>query len=130
MLQSLLSSLKTSASNDPGNDHANVRRHPRRYADRCVAVIHGRTFPVENWSLGGVLLQADERLFGKEQLIDIEIKFKLRNKILDVRHKGIVLRKSGGKVAVRFEPLTQTINRGLQQVIDDHVAGQFANSQI
>ncbi len=128
MLQTLLSSLKTGTSN---NDEQETKRsHPRRDVDRCVAVIHGRTFPVKDWSLGGVLIQADERLFGKEQDIDLTVKFKLRNNIIDVSHKGVVVRKSNGKVAVQFEPLSQTISRQFQQVIDDYVAGQFASSQV
>jgi len=127
MLNTLISSLKAGTSNDRHETH---RRHPRRSVDRCVAVIHGRTFPVENWSLGGVLLQADERLFGKEQDIELIIKFKLRNTILDVKHRGHVIRKSSGKVAIEFEPLSQTISRQFQQVIDDYVAGEFAKSQV
>ncbi len=127
MLQNLLSSLKAGASNDK---QPASRRHARRDVDRCVAVVHGRTFPVENWSLGGVLLQADERLFGKEQDVDFMIKFKLRNNLLDVAHQGRVVRKAPGKVAIQFEPLTQAINRQFQQVVDDYVAGEFANSQV
>lgn len=95
MLQALLSSLKTSTSND---EQTTKRTHLRRGVDCCVAVIHGRTFPVENWSLGGVLLQTDERLFGKEQDIDLTVKFKLRNNIVDISHKGTVVRKTNGKV--------------------------------
>jgi len=127
MLQTLISSLKAGASNDrqPAS-----RRHPRRDVDRCVVMIHGRTFPVENWSLGGVLLLADERLFGKEQDLDLTIKFKLRNNLLDVPHRGRVVRKSPGKVAIQFEPLSQIISRQFQQVVDDYVAGEFANSQV
>lgn len=129
MLQTLISSLKAGVSNDSESQKGNVRRHPRRDVDRCVAVIHGRTFPVENWSLGGVLLQADERLFGKEQDIDLTVKFKLRNNLLDVPLKGVVVRKTNGKVGIRFESLNETISRKFQQVIDDHVAGSFADSQ-
>lgn len=126
MIQTLISSLKADASNDRQNSK---RRHPRRNVDRCAAVICGRTFPVENWSLGGILLQADERLFGKEQELDLTIKFKLRNNIVDIQHRGIVVRKSNGKVAIRFEPLSQAISRQFQQVIDDYVARSFADSQ-
>lgn len=129
MLHTLLSSLRAGASNDTAERQANVRRHPRRDVDRCVAVIHGRTFPVENWSLGGVLLVADERLFGKEQEIDLTIKFKLRNNLLDIPVKGTVIRKGLGMVAIKFEPFTQIINRQFQQVIDDYVAASFADSQ-
>ena len=126
MLQTLISTLKADTSNDSESTN---RRHPRRNFDRCVVVIHGRTFPVRDWSLGGVLLEADERLFGKDQDIEITIKFRLRNNILDVKHQGTVVRKHSGKVAIQFEPLPQMIRRQFQQVIDDQVAGEFAHSQ-
>ena len=127
MLQNLISSLKADTSNDATQTK---RRYPRRSMDSCVVVIHGQTFPVENWSLSGLLLQADDRLFGIHQDIDFVVKFKLRNTILDVGHRGSVVRKADGKVALHFEPLSQTISRKFQQVIDDHVAGEFANSQV
>jgi len=127
MLQTLFSTLKTGASNDATLETR--RRHPRRVADRCVAVIHGRTFPVRDWSLGGVLLQADDRLFGKGQDLDMTIKFKLRNMIVDVAHRGVVVRKTNGKVAFVFDPLSNLVARQFQQVIDDHVADEFARSQ-
>jgi hypothetical protein len=89
----------------------------------------GTTFPVENWSPGGVLIYADERLFGVNKDIELTLKFKLRNSIVDVRHKGHIIRKGNGKVAIEFEPLTKMIRNAFQQVIDDHVAREFARSQ-
>ena len=90
MLQTLLSGLKANASNDAPS--GTKRRYPRRDVDRCVAVIHGQTFPIENWSLGGVLVAADERLFGLGKDIDMLIKFKLRSAIIDVPLQGNVVR--------------------------------------
>lgn len=127
MFSTFLSSLRAGASNDVASTQ---RRHPRRTNDRCVIVIHGHTFPIENWSFGGVLLNGDERLFGIHQTIDIVLKFKLSNTIIDVPHKGYVIRKANGKVAIEFEPLTKTISRSFQQVIDDAVASEFATSQV
>lgn len=127
MFSSFLASLRATTSNDSTETQ---RRHPRRGNDRCVVVIHGQTFPVENWSFGGVLLGADERLFGTTQDIDITLKFKLRNAILDVPHRGRVVRKTNGKVAIEFEALDKTIRRAFQQVLDDANASEFATSQI
>jgi hypothetical protein len=127
MFSSFLAGLRGTTSNDVNETR---RSSPRRNADRCVAVICGQTFPVENWSFGGVLLGADERLFGSGQDIEIGLKFKLRNTIVDVAHRGRVVRKVSGKVAIRFEPLEKTIRRAFQQVIDDAVASEFATSQI
>lgn len=106
------------------------RRFPRRAADRCVAVVHGQTFPVQNWSFGGVLLAVDERLFGASQDIETTLKFKLRNTIVDVNVRGHVIRKATGQVAISFEPLNKAIRRTFQQVIDDAVASEFATSQV
>jgi hypothetical protein len=127
MFSSFLASLRATTSNDSTETQ---RRHPRRGNDRCVVVIHGQTFPVENWSFGGVLLGADERLFGTTQDIGITLKFKLRNTILDVPHRGRVIRKTNGKVAIEFEALDKTIRRAFQQVLDDANASDFATSQI
>lgn len=126
MFSNFLASLRSVTSNDIDETR---RRSPRRGSDRCVAMVCGQTFPVENWSFGGVLISADERLFGTGQDIDITLKFKLRNTIIDVSHRGHVVRKSNGKVALEFEPLEKTIRRGFQQVIDDAVASEFATSQ-
>jgi hypothetical protein len=127
MFENFLSSLKTTTSND---SDASRRRQPRREVDRCVAVIHGRTFPIENWSMGGVLISADERLFGVGRDMEFTLKFKLRNALIDVPLHGEIVRKTRGKVAVRFEPLSTTIKRSFQQVVDDYAARQFANSQV
>lgn len=127
MLQTLLASLKNNSSND---SEATRRRHPRRASDRCVVVIHGQTFPIEDWSAGGLALVADDRLFGANQHIEFTLKFKLRNTIIDVSHRGNVVRKGHQKVAIEFEPLSQTIRRKFQYVIDDRNAGEFANSQV
>lgn len=128
MLQNFLSTLRTLAGN--GNEDAGTRRsYPRRETDRCVAVVCGRTFPVENWSQGGVLLTGDDRLFSLEQDIDVTLKFRLRDKILDVPHYGRIVRKSPLKVAIQFAPLGRSIRHCFQQVIDDAMAREFANSQ-
>lgn len=126
MFNNFLASLRTTPVIESPETQ---RRFPRRVADRCVAVVHGQTFPVQNWSFGGVLLAVDERLFGANQDIETTLKFKLRNTIVDVNVRGRVIRKTTGQVAIAFEPLGKTIRRTFQQVIDDAVASEFATSQ-
>lgn len=126
MLKALLSTLRNKTVNDP---YSTRRSFPRRDCDRCVSVILGKTFPVENWSPGGVLIYADERLFGVNNDVELTLKFKLRNAIVDVKHQGHIIRKGNGKVAIEFEPLSKMIRNAFQQVIDDHVAREFARSQ-
>jgi hypothetical protein len=126
MLHTLLSTLKNNTSND---EYASRRKHPRRASDRCIAVIMGKSFPVSNWSPGGVLITADDRLFSNGQDIDFQLKFKLRNTILDIDHTGNVIRKGNGQVAIQFISLSQGLRKLFQQVMDDYVAREFANSQ-
>src|SRR5262245_4931301 len=129
ILKKLISSLSARASNDRPDANIARRRHPRREDDRCVIVICGQAFPVENWSQGGILLNGDERLFSVHQDVDFTIKFKLREKILDVIHTARVVRKNPSKIALEFKPLGQNVVRSFQMVIDDAIARDFANSQ-
>lgn len=126
MFGRLFSSLKDEpVSADPSAR----RRHNRRECDKCVTVINGKTYPVENWSLGGIMIQADERLFSSEDEVNMTLKFRLREDIIDVNHIAKVVRKSKNKVAFQFKPLTQQIRTNFQNVVDDYVASQFAASQ-
>lgn len=127
MLDTLLKGLRSITSNDVSK----TRRHdPRRANDKCVAVVNARTFPVENWSFGGTLLVADSRMFGIGAHIDMVLKFKLANTIIDVPQHGTIVRKANDRIAVKFDQSTQAIRRALQQVIDDSVASEFATSQV
>jgi hypothetical protein len=105
------------------------RKHERREQDHCVAVLYGQTVPVENWSFGGVLVDSDDRLFAVGQPIEVTLKFKLRNAILEVAHQGTVIRKAAKKVAVAFDPIGTGTRRVFQQVVDDAIAAAFADSQ-
>jgi len=121
-----LSTLKKQPDND---QFTTRRRYSRRNCDRCVGVIDGKTYPVENWSMGGLKIAGDERLFSPDQEIDVTLKFKLRNEILDIPHRARVVRKAKNRVAFEFLPLSQKIRSGFQKVVDDYVAQKFADSQ-
>jgi hypothetical protein len=106
------------------------RRHDRRGMDNCVGVIADKTYPVENWSQGGVLIYGDPRPFELNGEIEITLKFRMRDEIVTVPHRARVIRKSYDRVAFQFAPLTNAIKRAFQGVIDDFVASQFAESQL
>jgi len=117
--------------NEPVNDAADTRRKsPRRTADNCVSMINGKAYPVHNWSDGGLLVQADERLFAMAAPVDVTMKFRLSGKIVDIPHRGRVIRKMRDRLAIQFEPLTREINQKFQQVIDDYVTREFMESQM
>lgn len=126
MFKKLMEQLKS----DTSNDVVDTRRSaPRRDVDMCVAVIEGKTYPVENWSMSGVQFDADERLFAVDQVTAITLKFKLRNTIQSVSHRGRVVRKTNGRIALHFEQLSLAARQDFQRVVDDYVAKEFASSQ-
>lgn len=111
-------------------DESKIRRlHPRRSCDSCVSLVNGKIYPVENWSHGGVLLNADDRLFGLNDEVDITMKFKLRGEVMDVPHKAKIIRKNANKIALQFYPISRKIQSAFQKVVDDYVAQQFVDSQ-
>lgn len=105
------------------------RREARRSDDRCVSIINGQMHPVENWSSGGMLITADERIFSIGQDCEFTLKFKLRDKMMEVDHKAKIIRKSPGKIALQYLPLTKDTQTGFQKVVDDYVSQRFAESQ-
>ena len=127
MFEKLFSSLRADNNNEP---HAARRKYTRRDCDKCVGEINGRTYPVENWSLGGILINSDERSFGVDETVDVNLKFKLRDEILQVPHRARVVRKARNKVAFQFDALPRTMRGQLQKVVDDYVTSEFANSQM
>ncbi|MCB1782390.1 MAG: PilZ domain-containing protein [Alphaproteobacteria bacterium] len=130
MIDKLFPSLRNAQDEIETEDDAPSRRnYPRRSGDACVTMLNGKIYPVENWSLGGALVSADDRLFGVNQDIDITMKFKLRGEVMDVVHKGRIIRKGTNKIALQFAPLTKKIQTAFQQVVDDYVAQRFADSQ-
>lgn len=126
MLQALLSTMRDSVSNDA---MITRRNQPRRAVDRCIAVIDGMPHPVEDWSLGGALITANDRLYAFGQPVELTMKFKLSDRVLDVIQRGHVTRKANGKIAITFEPLDRATKSKFMQVIDDDVANEFAESQ-
>lgn len=126
MLLDILGKMKISASND---DQDSRRSSERRDIDSCIGVIDGKTYPIQNWSKGGVLLHGDDRTFDVNEIKTITMKFKVADRIMDVTHAGRILRKGRDKFVLQFSPLTDNVDRQFKQVVDDHLAQEFINSQ-
>jgi hypothetical protein len=105
------------------------RRHERRSVDHCVTVIDGKTYPVQDWSEGGVLVFGDSKPFALNGEVGMTMKFKLRDDMLDIEHRAKVVRKTNNNVALEFVPLTKKIHKAFQSVIEDYVTAQFVDSQ-
>ncbi len=117
-------------ADEVSNEIEDTRRAtPRGSADNCISVINGKAYPVHDWSDGGMLVQADERLFSMAAPVEITMKFRLTGKILDIPHKGRVVRKTRDRLAIQFEPLSREISNKFKQVVDDFVTREFAESQ-
>ncbi len=127
MFETLFSSLRKQGSNENAETR---RKFLRRSCDKCVGVINDQTYPVEDWSLGGLLIRGDARAFSLENEVDVTIKFKLRNDMLDIAHKGRIVRKTQDKIALEFLPLPRQTRNSFQNVVDDYVAGHFAESHM
>lgn len=106
------------------------RQDPRRGDDHCVGIVNGQMYPIRNWSNGGLLIVADERLFSIGQDCILTLKFKLRDDIIEVDNTAKVTRKSQGEVALRFDNTTPAMRADLQKVVDDFVTRRFADSQV
>jgi hypothetical protein len=126
MFQQLINNLQLNASND---DYDSRRTHERREMDSCVAIIDGKAYPVKNWSKGGILVNADDRNFALNDVKDVTMKFKLADRVMDVRHNGRILRKDKDQFVIQFNPLTQDVDKSFTMVVDDYVSQEFANSQ-
>lgn len=127
MFGSLFTNLRANNNNEPQHTK---RRYSRRYCDKCVAVIDGSTYPVENWSMGGLMVLGDPRPFGVDNNVDINIKFKTSNDVISVVHRGRVVRKTNEKIALEFSPINRKIKSSLQSVINDFVSARVANPKM
>lgn len=106
------------------------RAHARRSCDKCVSLIDNKLYPVLDWSMGGVQITCDERVYAVGQELDVALKFQLRGDIIDIPHKGRVVRKNKSRIALEFLPLTKEIRDRFQNIVDDYIAREFADSQL
>ena len=131
MLQDIMTAvgLKNSVSSDGTDGFASRRLYPRRDSDQCIGFINGKPHPVLDWSPGGIRVFADSRPVVVGEEMDIELKFHLRNDMVNIKHRGKVVRKSNESVSFQFLPLGHEIRRVFQTVIDDYNAREFVGSQ-
>lgn len=121
--------LRKFTANDD-NDMSSRRASPRRSADNCITVIDGKAYPVHNWSDGGMLIHADDRLFSMNAPVELTMKFRLRDRLMDIAQRGKIVRKSRDRLAIQFEPLNREVREKFKAVIDDYVTREFMESQM
>ena len=126
MFERLLSGLYAKTANDTSL----MRRRFQRYEGNNYEIdVNGKTYPVENWSEGGILFTNSDSIFGVGLEIQMSIRFKVRKVVLNLDHKGFVIWKGYNRTAVEFISSTKQARQSFQQIIDDHVASEFVQSQ-
>ena len=126
MFERLLSGLYAKTANDTSL----MRRRFQRYEGNNYEIdVNGKTYLVENWSEGGILFTNSDSIFGVGLEIQMSIRFKVRKVVLNLDHKGFVIWKGYNRTAVEFISSTKQARQSFQQIIDDHVASEFVQSQ-
>jgi hypothetical protein len=131
MLQNFMTAFgfKNSVASDGTGGFASRRLHPRRGCDQCVGFVNGKAHPILDWSPGGLRVFADPRTLTIGEIMDIEMKFHLRDQLVNVKHKAKLIRKSNESASFQFMPVSNDVQRVFQNVIDDFNARDFAVSQ-
>lgn len=101
---------------------------PRREADNCISVIDGKAYPVHNWSDGGMLVHADDRMFSLSAPVEVTMKFRLSGRIMDIAHRGRVSSSNPRPSRHSIRALSRDVSNKFKQVIDGSVTREFAES--
>lgn len=131
MLQNIMTAfgLKKDGSTTGGSEITSRRAYPRRSSDQCIGMVNGKAHPVLDWSPGGLRIFADPRPIAVGEEMDIEMKFHLRDKMIQVNHRAVAVRKGAECVSFQFLPLNSETRKTFQYVIDDFNVSEFAESQ-
>lgn len=120
---------ETVAVAEAANNHQQRRAYPRRENDKCVSIIDDHFMPIENWSMSGVLINGDDRLYNIGDTVEMMLKYKTSKGIVEVAQQAHVVRKGKERIAMEFSSLNKNSFQDFQRVIDDAAASQFAASQ-
>lgn len=129
MFGKFMTALGLSSSQDDGGDDSTRRLYPRRLQDKCVSVIDGTTLPVLDWSPGGVRVFADTRTVAVGKEVDVVLKFQIQDELINVKHRGQVVRKAHDSFALQFLPLTADLRNAFSGIIDRFNVDEFVTSQ-
>jgi len=100
-------------SND--NNDISRRRFPRRAMDTCAISVNGTTYPIKDWSQTGALFQADGRQFTNNTTMDVTMKFRMVDRIIEIPVHARTIRCGTTQVAIEFLDVTHEIKSALQQ---------------
>lgn len=113
------------------NDNVDVqrRRFERRSTDTCVISVNGTAYPVRDWSLSGVMFEADTRTFSLHEILPLTLKFHLNGVVASVDVEGRIVRKNARFIATQFEELSSRAQQTLHQIIDEAAAARASKTR-
>ena len=102
------------------NDNISAQRRgfARRSLDTCMVTVNGIPYPVKDWSLSGILFEADTRTFCLNECLPMTLKFHAGGNIASVDVTGHIVRKNARYVATQFDPLSNKTEQALHRIID------------
>lgn len=95
---------------------ATRRRYERRVDDTCIVKMAGQSYPVSDWSYGGLKLDTDGRAFQVGHIFDVTLSVKTQNRIWDIVHTASVIRRNDNNVALQFDPLPGHVRTQMEAV--------------
>ena len=95
---------------------ATRRRYERRENDICIAKMAGQSYPVSDWSYGGLKLDTDGRSFQLGHMFYVTLSIKTQNRIWDINHTAQVVRRNDNTVALQFDPLPGHVRTQMEAV--------------
>ena len=113
------------------NNFSDNRRSGYRWVDNtCICFINNKSYPVIDWSMGGVQIAAVNFPFSINHRLGITLKFKLNDSVLEIDCRAEIIRKASDRIAFKFEPIAKNSRQDFFRVIDFNVANEFSASQM
>lgn len=109
--------LRRSGGPANSDNQTSRRRHERRETDLCMARLNDTTYPVRDWSFGGLQIEADGRSFPLGHVFDVVLSVKASDRIWDIQHTASVIRRTGEQVALQFDPLPGHVRIQMENVL-------------
>lgn len=121
--------IKTFDMKSNDNEDTTRRKFPRRAMDTCAISVNGVTHPIKDWSQTGALFQGDGRGMNEGQIIDVKMKFRMTDQIIEVPLEARIVRAGASQIAVEFFNINLETKRAFNKVIDDALTREFVDTQ-
>ncbi|MAS87657.1 MAG: hypothetical protein CMH30_06750 [Micavibrio sp.] len=95
------------------------RKFVRRENDVCVIEFNGKHYPIKDWSMGGALIETTDRSISVNDTVNFRIKFKLKDRVVDVEHTGRIARKTKTHIALEFDQLPGQTRTAFDTVVKE-----------